>query len=59
MWKMYCQPCTAMDLTKHENMLLCVCIKTINSKLIKLETSHMVIFPPMVSVPLLGLAVME
>ena len=41
---------TGLDLTKKENMLLFVCSDAVESKLVKLETSHTVILPTTVSV---------
>ena len=40
---------TRLDLTKNENMLLFVCCEAIESKLVKLETSHTVILFPKLS----------
>ena len=42
-----------LDLTKEENMLFFVCSEAVESKLVKLETSRTVIFPPTVSVLML------
>ena len=44
---------TRQDLTQKENMLLFLCSEAVESKLVKLETSRTVIFPPTVSVLML------
>ena len=36
----------AMDFTKQVNLLLMLCTKATESKLVKLATSHQVILPP-------------